>query len=461
MIVAHAYNNDVSLRTRGAMTGLIPAVILCHCRNIRRLQHLSIGGPRAGIHWRFLWRDVIVKSVKFPKLETASLEGYPFAEAPWGHGIATFRPRLTLVEEAASFVNRAPNLRHLTLRSFASSPVSKTVSMRSLEHLTSLDLFYCAFLDQWDLRRIIKACPKLERFAFASEASPALRKVTVVSYPFIGPMHVVEALEPVSERLRALSIKYAPLVDWMILGRDDDDEGGDDEGDDDDVDIAAVLADTGGNDPITAAMVSTEDIDDLHLIKSFGFFPNLQLLQISHMALHRWTKHDGPENGQLVELVKGCPKLESLDILMIPLRWYQIRPQLETLTAYKAMGIVTPLLKGIRITIAANEGHDVFDWIDRMKLASAPRNFRDLWAKEHLPTYRRTGVKLRIDLEVYREATFFDPMSPVEKWNRTWGLSYEGFVTVHPYLRDFLLGAIAEIERGVDEDKREDTRRST
>ncbi|KAK3953408.1 hypothetical protein QBC32DRAFT_257953 [Pseudoneurospora amorphoporcata] len=429
-IVARGHKDSNYLEAPGVMAGLIPAVILCHCRNIKRLHHMSIGGDRGGNHWRFLWMDMVATSVTFPNLEAAKLEGKPFTEGPWGVKMEPFRRLLTPIDEAVFFVNRAPNLRHLTLKSFASSDGPLAVPIRALGNLTSLELHCCAFLKETDLGKIICACPRLERFVFTSEASPSVRRVAEVDFAFIGPALVLKALAPVSRQLKALCIKYAPLVDLMIgnEGYNTDNEDDDDDGDmdtDDETD-------------------TNNDMDaDENLIKTLGYFqfPNLELLQISHSALHRWTRsEDGPQKGQLVELLKGCQSLESLDITQINIRESQIRPQLEGLTAN--MGTCTPLLNEIRVSIDTSERQHELDWI--IDNSKSPRHpyLKGLFAKKHLATYRRRGIKLRIDYEHYRHAAFLEPSFPaVGSSHEDPGVCYHTFVTVHPDLRDFMPAA--------------------
>lgn len=377
--------NENLLDEPDLLADLIPAVIICHCRNMRRLKHLTIGDRGSGLG-RFLWRDVIARSVTFPNLEAANLEGKMYS--PGEPLAATTSLHLPApLAEAVFFVDRAPNLRHLTFESFSSNTRS-TISLLPQQHLSSLELHHCAFLNKADLVRIIGACPRLKRFVFTSEASPTVRRVTPLGFDFVGPAVVLEALAPVSQHLKELSIEYAPLIDAIFE-----------------------------NEP--NGVMNADDNLDAHenLITTIGYFrfPNLKNLRICHSAL-RWTHFDGPVTNQLAELVKGCSRLESLDVTRINIREAQIRPQLEGLT--EAVGNLDgmPSLKGIRISIS---------WP-----SYSPRPLlSDLLIEEHLATYRQKGIKLLIDLEsLWQDIAVLNGFSAVHE-------SLGETVTVHPTLQ--------------------------
>ncbi|KAK3399176.1 hypothetical protein B0T20DRAFT_392192 [Sordaria brevicollis] len=372
------------------LTDIIPAVIICHCRKMKRLEHLTIGDRGSGLG-RFLWRDVITRSVTFPKLEEATLRGKIYSNLP-----ATALQHLCApLAEAVFFVDRAPNLRRLTLDSFSSEPRS-TISLLPQQHLSSLELHQCAFLNKADLVNIIEACPKLERFVFTSEASPTVRRVKQLGFDFLGPQAMLEALAPVSQHLKELSIEYTPLIDSLFKNGPND-------------------ASTNG------AMNAHDNLGGYeNLIKTLGDigFPNLRNLRICHSALWR-TPLDGPETNQLVELVKGCPRLESLDVTQIKIRDAQIRLQLEELA--KAMGSVdtVPLLKGIRIAISWPAS------INHRPLLS------DLLTEEHLATYRKRGIKFLVDVIcLWSEMSVLNAFSPVHE-------SVDKTVTIHPMLQTY------------------------
>lgn len=129
---------------------------------------------------------------------------------------------------------------------------------------------------------------------------------------------------------------------------------------------------------------------DENLIRTVGHFPYLRILQISHSTLERKDK-DGPEEQQLVRLVEGCPRLESLDITQVDIRKARIRPQLEGLTLAVHQLNCTPLLKGIRIALHNN------NWLRGWTRRDLGAHCSELFEKEHLGIYKRGGIKLCSD----------------------------------------------------------------
>ncbi|KAA8636602.1 hypothetical protein SMACR_09516 [Sordaria macrospora] len=444
IVAGRGHLDNGYLEAPGVMADLIPAVILCHCRSIKQLDRLSIGGNRGGNCWRFLWRDVVAagSSVTFPNLQSAKLESFTELHLLPITNMAALRRTLTAVDEAVSFVNHAaPSLRHLTLKSFAScsswdggpSTVPDQIPIRTLEKLTSLEMHYCAFLKETDLCRIIKACPKLERFVFTSEASPrGGGRFTGLKSAFIGPKMALKALAPVSQQLKALSIKYAALVDLSFMDvLDDDDTDMDMEDDDMDItdDDADMLNDTDTD--YDDEMDMDLDIDEdgpmdpnENLIKTLGHFQqflNLKILRISHSALHRCrtpssSSDSGPDleekDQQLVDLIKGCPSLESLDVTQYDIQNTPIRPQLEGLIA--AVASTTPLsqssqlsqLKSIRISLDTSSRRLEADWINDN---SDNPYLKDQFARQHLTKYIQRGMKLRIDVAPLKEYEVLEP----------------------------------------------------
>ncbi|KAK3341041.1 hypothetical protein B0H65DRAFT_511062 [Neurospora tetraspora] len=126
-----------------------------------------------------------------------------------------------------------------------------------LQNLSSLELHYCAWLNEAHLHDIIDACPKLATFKFTSEASPTTGQPIPTSsgFNFVGPALVLNALRPRSKTLTAISIRYMPVLDLLFR---------------------------------THSIMDT----DKNLIRTLGHFPNLRVLQISHDAL-QWTDSDG------------------------------------------------------------------------------------------------------------------------------------------------------------------------
>ena len=129
-----------------------------------------------------------------------------------------------------------------------------------LYSLSSLELYYCAWLSEAHFQDIIDGCPNLATFKFTSEASPTTGRPLPSSsgFDFLGPALVLKALRPRSETLTAISIRYMPLLDLLFRTRGSMDT-------------------------------------DKNLIQTLGDFPNLRVLQISHGALG-WKDIDGPKN---------------------------------------------------------------------------------------------------------------------------------------------------------------------
>lgn len=95
-----------------------------------------------------------------------------------------------------------------------------------------------------------------------------------------------------------------------------------------------------------------------------------------------------------------------------------------------------PLLKGLRIGILKEQGRD--DSAQWTRDNSFP-HLSDLFAKEYLATYSKTGIKLLIDIE-----SFWQKMAILQ----TFSAVHEGVhdkVTVHPYLHE-IMGAVQERE---------------
>lgn len=150
-------------------------------------------------------------------------------------------------------------------------------------------------------------------------------------------------------------------------------------------------------------------------------FPNLKSLRICHSAL-RWTHFDGPETNQLVELVKGCSRLESLDITRINIREAQIRPQLEGLTEAVSSMDGMLLLKGINVSISWPQ-YNLRPYLS------------DLLAEEHLATYRRRGIKFLVDLKsLWRDIAVLKTFSAIHECVRD-------TATVHSNLREVMPAA--------------------
>lgn len=101
---------------------------------------------------------------------------------------------------------------------------------------------------------------------------------------------------------------------------------------------------------------------------------------------------------QLATLIEGCPRLESLDITKIDIRKAQIRPQLEGLAAVASSMDAMPLLKGLGVGILKSQGQD--ESVQWIRADSCP-HLSDLFAKDHLATYPKTGIKLLIDVESF------------------------------------------------------------
>ncbi|EGO58320.1 hypothetical protein NEUTE1DRAFT_110442 [Neurospora tetrasperma FGSC 2508] len=249
--------------------------------------------------------------------------------------------------------------------------------------------------------------------ASCSHLKPAqqLGEPTPRDFAFLGPALVLRALSPLSQQLKALSIEYAPMLDYIFTNVPNDADSDDDD-------------------------INPDDNMDANenLVTHLGHFPNLKMLRICHRAL-RWTHSDGLVKEQLVRLIEGCPRLESLDITQIDIRDTQIRPQLEGLVAVAGTDAI-PLLKGLRVGILKNQGRDKpVQWT---RDDSCP-HLSDLFAKEYLATYSKTGIKLLIDIE-----SFWQKMAILQ----TFPAVHEGVhdtVTVHPYL-DEIMGAVQERE---------------
>lgn len=344
---------------------LIPAMILCHCPNIRRLDRLNIGirGRDGSSDYPLLWKHLVGGSINFPNLESANLvTSYSIShdEDDGVNQTASFGIYMTPIVEVICFINRTPNLKHLSLTGFSTEggggniirvPFPPLWNLDSLElhNISSLELHYCAWLDETDLRNIVNGCPKLATFKFTSEASVTTGRPLPSSsgFDFVGPALVLKALKPRSNTLTAISIRYMPILDLAFRAH---------------------------------GSMDTEN----NLIRTLGHFPNLRVLQISYGAL-RWKDFAGPEEQQLIRLVNGCPSLESLDITQINVRKARIRLQLEGLTAGVANMHCAPLLKGIRVSIErhrpwSREGLDAY--------AS------ELFEKDHLDIYQRRGIQL-------------------------------------------------------------------
>ncbi|KAK3399179.1 hypothetical protein B0T20DRAFT_497337 [Sordaria brevicollis] len=347
----------------GLLTDLVPVIILCHCRNIRRLEYLGIGGTAYSIA-SGMWDKLLDSCVEFPNLESANLVGY-YSIWPL-HRRGGFDPRgevetwFTPIFEAFCFVNRAPNLKHLSLTGFSTDQqIGERVIplLPPLHNLTTLELHYCAYLSEDDLRTVIEGCPNLASFKFMAEASPTTGRPTPSSpdFKFCGPAAVLRALRSRAEKLTKISLRYLTALDFFFRLN-------------------------GGFD--------TKE----NLIRTVGHFPNLKILQISHDALE-WHNSDGPQEQQLVRLVEGCPRLESLDITQIDIRKSQIRPQLEGLTRAVYQLKYTPLLKGIRISLNHN------NWRHGFTRTSLGAHCHELFEQEHLRIYKARGIRLLIDWE--------------------------------------------------------------
>ncbi|ESA43434.1 hypothetical protein GE21DRAFT_4961 [Neurospora crassa] len=256
---------------------------------------------------------------------------------------------------------------------------------------------------------LVSACPRLERFVFTSEASPTVRRATPWDFAFLGPALVLRALSPLSQQLKALSTKYAPMLDYIFMNVPNDADSDDDNINPDD------------------NMEANENLNT-HL----GYFPNLEMLRNCHRAL-RWTHSDGPVKEQLVTQIKGCPRLESLDITQIDIRDAQIRPQLEGLAAVASMDAL-PLLKGLRIGILKSQSQDEpVQWTGD---DSCP-HLSVLLATDHLATYPKTVIKLLIEIELFWEKmAILQTFSAVHK-------DIHNTITVHPYL-ETIMGAVKE-----------------
>lgn len=78
-----------------------------------------------------------------------------------------------------------------------------------------------------------------------------------------------ESSEPFSYRLKALSIEYAPILDYIFINVPNDSDSDDDD-------------------------INPDDNMDANenLVTHLGYFPNLKMLRICHRAL-RWTYSDG------------------------------------------------------------------------------------------------------------------------------------------------------------------------
>ncbi|KAK3504435.1 hypothetical protein B0T13DRAFT_3471 [Neurospora crassa] len=134
-----------------------------------------------------------------------------------------------------------------------------------------------------------------------------------------------------------------------------------------------------------------------NLVTHLGYFPNLKMLRICHRAL-RWTHSDGPVKEQLIRQFKGCPRLESLDITQVDIREAQIWRQLQELAVVASSMDAILLLKELRIGILEEQGLDEpVQWI---RDDSCP-HLSNLFAKDHLATYPKTGIKLLIDIESF------------------------------------------------------------
>ena len=345
---------------------LIPAAILCHCRNIRRLDHFNIGvrGRNAFSELPLMWKSLVDGSITFPNLESAHLvASYLIFQQDMDGFHQGFGMDVTAIVEAFCFINRAPNLRHLSLAGFsteswAGEVVAPPTPLQEFHQLSSLELYYCAWLSEIHLNDIIVACPRLTTFKFTSEASPTTGRATATprEFAFVGPARVLKALRPRSGTLTAISIRYMPILDGAFR------------------------------------MNGNEDTDE-HLIRTLGDFPNLRILQISHNILQWKVKSDGSEERQLVKLVQDCPRLESLDITQIDIRKARIRPQLEGLIAAIASMNCTQLLKGIRVSLDDN------NWGRAWTRKSLGINATEIFEKEHLDIYQHTDLKLLIDYE--------------------------------------------------------------
>lgn len=243
---------------------LIPAAILCHCRNIRRLDRLNIGSRSGrGPDIQFIWKHLVDSSITFPNLESANLvTAYRLSQS---EEVKMYELDQIPIVEAICFISRAPNLKHLSLTGFSSEDwagMTLRAPLPPLQNLSSLELHYCAWLNEAHLHDIIDACPKLATFKFTSEASPTTGQPIPTSsgFNFVGPALVLNALRPRSKTFTAISIRYMPVLDLLFR---------------------------------THSIMDT----DKNLIRTLGHFPNLRVLQISHDAL-QWTDSDGPEGEQ-------------------------------------------------------------------------------------------------------------------------------------------------------------------
>ncbi|KAK3495227.1 uncharacterized protein B0T23DRAFT_403988 [Neurospora hispaniola] len=336
-MVAH---NDSLLDDLRVLVALIPAVIICHCRNIKWLNHLTIGDRRGRNR----------TDQQFPSFHLEASPHWFFIIAlSWGKRIWS------------------------------------TLS---------------ALVPGWNA-----SCSHLKPAQQLGEPTPR-------DFAFLGPALVLRALSPLSQQLKALSIEYAPMLDYIFTNVPNDADSDDDD-------------DINPDDNMDA---------NENLVTHLGYFPNLKMLRICHRAL-RWTHSDGLVKEQLVRLTEGCPRLESLDITQIDIRDTQIRPQLEGLVAVAGTDAI-PLLKGLRVGILKNQGRDKpVQWT---RDDSCP-HLSDLFAKEYLATYSKTGIKLLIDIE-----SFWQKMAILQ----TFPAVHEGVhdtVTVHPYL-DEITGAVQERE---------------
>ncbi|KAK1780878.1 hypothetical protein QBC45DRAFT_461669 [Copromyces sp. CBS 386.78] len=384
---------------------MVPTAILCHCRNIRRLDHLNIGiRGRRSPDVPYIRNHLVDNCVEFINLESANLVASYWCssiidrdEEEEMEPTAGFETYNTPIVEAFRFIRRAPNLKHLSLTGFSSenwAGETRIWPLPSLQNLSSLELHYYAWLCEEQLHGIIGACPNLASFKFTSEAGPTTGRpiVSDSGFEFVGPTLLLKALRSRSETLKAISIRYMPVLDFLFR------------------------------------LEGSMDTDK-NLIRSLGHFPNLRVLQVSHGALG-WKESDGPEEQQLVRLVKGCPRLESLDITQIDIREARIRPQLEGLTAAVACLNCTPLLKGIRVSLENNNWHR--SWTRRALGANAS----ELFERDHLIVYQQTDIKLLIDFEHAYEN--FGTFSPVND-----GLRHA--VTLHP---DIVRVSGLDFERG-------------